>query len=53
MDNLAGPAGFPNRRYWRRRAEALARMFKATAFLPGQRGGVDVASYMDIELVAR
>lgn len=32
---------------------ALARMFRATAFLPGQRGGVDVASYMDIELVAR
>lgn len=32
---------------------ALARMFRATTFLPGQRGGVDVASYMDIELVAR
>lgn len=32
---------------------ALARMFRATAFLPGQRGGVDVASYMDIELVTR
>ncbi len=32
---------------------ALARMFRATAFLPGQRGGIDVASYMDIELVAK
>ena len=32
---------------------ALARMFRATAFLPGQRAGVDVASYMDIELVAK
>ena len=32
---------------------ALIRMFLATAFLPGQRGGTDVASYMDIELVAR
>ena len=32
---------------------ALERMFRATAFLPGQRAGVDVASYMDIELVAK
>ena len=32
---------------------ALERMFRTTAFIPGQRGGVDVASYMDIELVAR
>lgn len=32
---------------------ALTRMFRATAFLPGQRGGVDVGSYMDIELVAK
>lgn len=32
---------------------ALTRMFRATAFLPGQRGGVDVACYMDIELVAK
>ena len=33
-------------------AAALANMFRATAFLPGQRAGVDVPSYMEIELAA-
>ncbi|MBC7514262.1 MAG: hypothetical protein H7234_07485 [Herminiimonas sp.] len=32
---------------------ALIDMFRATTFLPGQRAGVDVPSYMDIELIGR
>ena len=32
---------------------ALQKMFRATAFLPGGKDGIDVPSYMDIELLNR